>query len=134
MPGRFGFGKTEKLKRRKDIEDLFLNGKKFGVYPLRVIYKVLPMEKGSPVKVGVSVSKKYFKKAVHRNRIKRLLREAYRLQKEPLVNTLKEQQKGIVVFFIYNQKELPGFTPIREAIQKSLDQLLKRSIQDEAGI
>ncbi|MGE5519593.1 MAG: ribonuclease P protein component [Candidatus Dadabacteria bacterium] len=133
MAGRFGFGKAEKLKSRKQIEEIFLSGKNFGSYPLRVIYKVVPQENGVPVKVGVSVSKRYFKKAVHRNRIKRLMREAYRLQKEELVNSLREQQKGLVVFFIYNHKELPNFSTLKEAMAKSLDQLQKRSNEDEPG-
>lgn len=61
------------------------------------------------------------------------MREAYRLQKEELVNSLREQQKGLVVFFIYNHKELPNFSTLKEAMAKSLDQLQKRSNEDEPG-
>ena len=76
------YPKTEKLKSKTTIDLLFSQGKSVSKYPLRLVYVPINLEKEELIKIGVSVSKKYFKKAVHRNRIKRLLREAYRLNKE----------------------------------------------------
>ena len=73
----FGFPSSEKLKAKKDIDRLFKEGKWITTGNLRIIW----LASESETKVGVSVSKRYFKKAVHRNRVKRLLREAYRLNK-----------------------------------------------------
>lgn len=79
-----GYTKSQKLKAKKDIDALFKDGKWVTQGNLRLIYK--PSE--HPSKLGVSVSKRYFKKAVYRNRVKRLLREAYRLNKPALENRL----------------------------------------------
>lgn len=75
----YGYPKHEKLKQNKDISLLFEKGKWKTCGNLRIIF-LAQSEIPSP-KIGVSVSKRYFKKAVDRNRIKRLLREAYRLNK-----------------------------------------------------
>ncbi len=72
-----------------------------------------------------SVSSKNFKKAVDRNRIKRLMREAYRLQKALLSESLEENQKNLVVFIIYNGNTLPEFDDISEKMGEALKQLLK---------
>ncbi|WP_339756655.1 ribonuclease P protein component [uncultured Winogradskyella sp.] len=77
----FKYGKKDKLKSKKDIELLFTEGKAVTVYPLRLIYLKTEFDDGSILKTGVSVSKRLHKTAVARNRIKRLLREAYRLNK-----------------------------------------------------
>ena len=78
MVKRFGLGKSERLKSRKQIEELFLSGNNFSQFPIRVSYQFEASEKPT-FQIGVSASKKYFKKAVDRNRIKRLLRETYRI-------------------------------------------------------
>lgn len=121
---RFGFGRKEKLKSRKTIEELFLNGKNFSVFPLRVTYQFLPSEE-STIQVGVTAGKKYFKKAVDRNRIKRLIREAYRLQKNELTEAVKQKgQKGFV-FFMYTDKTIASFSAIKETMNTCLRRLKK---------
>jgi ribonuclease P protein component len=112
---RYGFGRKEKLKSRKQIEELFLNGKNFSVYPLRVTYQFLPSEE-TVVQVGVTAGKKYFKRAVDRNRIKRLIREAYRLQKNDLVETLKQKRQKGFLFFVYTDKTIASFSVITGAM------------------
>ena len=124
MTKRFGFPKTERLKSRKQIDNLFATGKAFSVFPIRAIYQFTPAEKGS-LQVGVTASKKYFKKAVDRNRLKRLLREAYRLQKEELVLLTKEQQKAGNLFFIYTDKTIADFETVKAAMAKCLQRLSK---------
>lgn len=125
MPARrFGFGRKEKLKSRKQIEELFLKGKNFSVFPLRVTYQFLPSEE-AVAQVGVTAGKKYFKRAVDRNRIKRLIREAYRLQKSDLTEALKQRgQKGFF-FFMYTDKTITSFSVIKEAMNKALKRLEK---------
>jgi ribonuclease P protein component len=109
----FSFGKKERLKSRKAIEALFVDGKKFALPPLRVIYRFIQadastMEKGI-IKVGVSASSRNFKKAVTRNRIKRLLRESYRLQKTSLQQQLLKNHRLLELFIIYTGKDVPVY-------------------------
>lgn len=127
---RFGFGKNEKLKSRKRIEELFLNGKNFSVFPLRVTYQFSPSEE-TAVQVGVTAGKRYFKKAVDRNRIKRLIREAYRLQKHELAEVLKQKQQRCSLFFMYVDKTIPSFPVVKDAMNKCLKRLEKLTPQNE---
>ena len=127
---RFGFGRKEKLKSRKQIEDLFLNGKNFSAFPLRVTYQFLPANECG-LQVGVTAGKKYFKKAVDRNRIKRLIREAYRLQKSSLADMVKQTgQKGFL-FFVYTDKTIASFVVIKEAMNKALNRLEKIAANED---
>jgi len=121
---RFGFGKKEKLKSRKQIEELFLNGKNFAAFPLRITYQFIPSEESS-LQVGVTAGKKYFKKAVDRNRIKRLVREAYRLQKNDLAEILKQKKLKGSLFFVYTDKTISSFSTVKEAMNKALKRLEK---------
>ena len=129
MPKRFGFAKTEHLKSRKQIDELFAKGKAFSVFPVRAIYQFSFSEEPG-LQIGVTASKKHFKKAVERNRIKRLLREAYRLQKEELALQIKASQKAGNVFFIYTDKAISDFETIKLAMYKCL-QRLNKIIQSE---
>lgn len=124
MAKRFGFGRKEKLKSRKQIEELFLNGKSFSMFPLRVTYRFIPSDETS-VQVGVTAGKRFFKKAVDRNRIKRLIREAYRLQKSDLAESLKQKGQKAFLFFMYTDKTIASFLTIKEAMNKALKRLEK---------
>jgi len=109
-------GKHERLKSRKQIEFLFQQGQRFAAPPFRVFYvikkKELKEATGSLLQFGVGASSRFFKKAVDRNRIKRLGREAWRLQKRELLQVLEEQNKQLDVFFIYTGKELPAYAEV----------------------
>jgi ribonuclease P protein component len=119
---QFTLGKNERLKSRKRIEQLFSTGKAFTLFPFRIFY--LPGQPADPVlQFGAAVSTKNFKKAVDRNRIKRLLREAWRLQKNSLQLALKEQNTPLSVFLIYTAKELPDYKVVFEKTGKIIDKL-----------
>lgn len=101
MPQTYPTG--HKLKQKKDIALLFEKGKWRSCGNLRVIF--LRSEAIEERKIGVSVSKKYFKKAVDRNRIKRLLRESYRLNQELYQQNFGEQSMAM---FFYVSPKLPA--------------------------
>jgi len=84
------YPKSEKLKSRNTIDLMFKNGKSVSKYPLRLVFIKGNVDEGQLLKMGVSVSKKYFKKAVDRNYFKRVLRETYRLNKHLLIEGLQE--------------------------------------------
>ncbi len=91
------YPKSEKLKSRSTIDLLFTNGKSAAKYPLRLVY--VPMANETEmIKMGVSVSKKYFKKAVDRNYYKRLLRECYRHNKQLLIENLREPHAFMLLY------------------------------------
>ncbi|HEX7847066.1 MAG TPA: ribonuclease P protein component [Chitinophagaceae bacterium] len=129
MAKQFTLGKKERLKSRKAIEQLFKEGKSFVVAPFRVYFLVNSqwsiVNEGSPLQFGVGVSSRHFKKAVDRNRIKRLTREAYRLQKIALQQYLKEKQQGLDLFIIYTGKELPDHELVMGKLDVILNKLLK---------
>lgn len=120
MARQFTLGKNERLKSRKQIEYLFSEGKKFTLAPFRIHYSLNKSETAS-LQFGAGASSRTFKKAADRNRIKRLMREAYRLQKETLQQKLKEQSSQLSVFFIYTGKELPGYKEVYDKTREILD-------------
>jgi ribonuclease P protein component len=99
---------------------LFKEGKSFSLFPFRIYYissKVLTIDHPPfTLQFGVGASSKNFKKAVDRNRIKRLTRESYRLQKSNLQNLLKEKNQQFHLFVIYTSKELPEHKIVNEKI------------------
>ena len=121
---RYTFKKDEKLKSRKTIEQLFKEGKSFSNFPFRVLW-MFNESPASLLQTGFAVSSKNFKKAVDRNRIKRLMREAYRLQKNDLHHQLTVKQKQLSVFFIYVGNELPEYAFIFEKTGHALNRLIK---------
>lgn len=126
MAKQFTLSKDERLKSRKQIELLFTAGKKFAMSPLRIFYIVNDAQTvtgTNPLLFGVAASSRVFKKAVDRNRIKRLIREAYRLQKNDLLHQLKEQNKQLNVFFIYTGKDLPVYKDVFEKTGQALQKL-----------
>lgn len=127
MSQRFTLGKDERLKRRKIIEQLFNKGKNINVFPFRVHY--MPGNISSPVQAGFTVSSRHFKKAVDRNRIKRLMREAWRLQKNTLQEKLSAAHKHLVVFLVYTGKDILPWETANEKIAVILNKLT--SIADE---
>lgn len=126
MPGAT-LHKKERLKSRKEIDHLFKEGKSFPLAPFRVYYSIRPaatVKEAIALQAGVGVSSRNFKKAVDRNRIKRLTREAYRLQKQPLLEALATTGKELRLFIIYTGRELPSFDVVKEKMAIILKRII----------
>ena len=123
---KYTLPKNEKLKSLKLIQQIFQERMSVKAYPFVAVYKQIERQE-SPVLFGVSVSKKAFKKAVDRNRIKRLTREAYRTQKE-LLAELDDSDFTIAVMFIFVGKEMPDFDLIRKGVNKTMIRLINKVI------
>ena len=121
---QFSYNKKEKLKSRKQLEQLFTAGTTFTIFPVKVIYKEVEVQ-DSVLKTGVGASRKNFKRAVERNRIKRLLREAYRTEKPRLLNYLQQNKKQIALFFLYVEKSLPDYNLLKQKMQQAIEKLIK---------
>ena len=108
---QFTYPKHEKLKSKTSIDLLFSEGNSVSKFPLRLVYVENTEENSELIKMGVSVSKKYFKKAVDRNYYKRVLRETYRLNKHLLIDNL---EKPYAFMFFYQTKERLSYQEIEE--------------------
>ena len=126
----FKLSKWERICGRTLLEKLFTGGKSksFSVFPLRVVYLLTDQPDGdlqheAPVKMMVSVSKRHFKRAVKRNRVKRQVREAYRLNKEIVVSSMKDSpNRRLLLGFIWMSDELHD----TDTVARSMQILLKR--------
>jgi len=124
---RYTFSKNERLKSKQIISLLFTEGKQIKAYPLRVFYKeITEQDPNSTSKVAFTVSKKKFKRTVDRNRIKRLMREAFRLEKHQIYHPLRDfNRKYLALVVIYVGQNMPSYQTIHEATKKILDRLIK---------
>lgn len=119
----FSFSKKDKLKSKTDIDLLFSKGSSVKKYPIRIIYYLEESDQ-TIKKVGVSVSKRHFKKAVDRNRIKRLLREAYRLNQQLIPCP---ENKKLILMILYQNHKKPNFHLVQTKTIEAL-QLLYQNI------
>jgi ribonuclease P protein component len=124
---KYTLGKEERLKSRKLIERLYEEKNSVKAFPLRMIYLQTKHTSDFPAQVGVSVSKRNFKLAVDRNRIKRLMRESYRLQKEIVYDNL---DKPYVFMISYLGKQECTY----DEMFLKMEKLLKRFIEEIKNI
>jgi ribonuclease P protein component len=115
----FKFTKKDKLKSKKQIEHLFENGQSIMAYPLLLKYMEREFQDSVITKTAVSVSKKKFNKAVDRIKIKRLIREVYRLNKPIYFNNLTTQY-ALMILYIGDEK------PIYANLNDSMKELLEK--------
>jgi len=133
----FRLTKKERISSKKEIDLLFAEGNSFIVYPLRVVYIERNCEEisdKSAVSIMVSIPKKKFKRAVKRNRLKRLIKESYRLNKSDFIEKMVYHypppegagggsSKHISIAFLYLSNEEKPFTEIDSAVRKALETL-----------
>jgi ribonuclease P protein component len=124
-PLGFTFRKSERLCSKKAFDLLFLEGKSIFSYPVKFVYSIDGNQEESKVLVAFGVSKKNFKKAVKRNKIKRTLREAYRNHK-----FIASSGKVINIMLIYTSREILTFRAIEAAVIKGLKELTNRVEKD----
>jgi len=110
----FSLQKKERLKSKKHIEKLFAEGKHISNFPLRLVYLNTAFADLVSLKVMVIAPKKNFKSAINRNRIKRLLREAYRLNKHYVFNNI---EGNYALAILYLGKEMPDYKIVNDKMQ-----------------
>jgi ribonuclease P protein component len=121
------FRKEEKLCSKKLMGELFLSGNNLLCYPLRIVwktYEVLPSD--SPSQVGFSVPKRLFRHASDRNRLKRLLRESYRLQKHILYDALSHSGTRMALMFVYIATEQLPYSKLEPAVSKAIQKIINQ--------
>ncbi len=117
------FPRHEKLKSATLINRLFEEGNHLTVFPLRLQYLETALPAKVPVQAGVTVSKRKFKNAVHRNRVKRLMRESYRKQKQLIFNN---SEQTFAFLFIYLGKEIPSQADMDRSMRLLIDKFIAR--------
>ena len=116
--------KSERLDKKKVIEKMFAGGSRsFSVFPLRVVYLE---ELEAPVSILVSVSKRRCKRAVKRNRVKRQIRETYRMNKHGLLAVLTEKKCRLAVAFIYLSDQLVDSSVIEDRMKTALARIAEK--------
>lgn len=127
MKPRKKISKAERLKSRKAINQLFSGqSPSFAQYPVRLIYRQNQEVAETPVRMTVSVPKRKFRKAVDRNRIRRQVREAWRLNKHRLYSRLPADKGGFDLIILYIAKEQLPYAQIEQAVQVMIRRFLKK--------
>ncbi|RZN83897.1 MAG: ribonuclease P protein component [Winogradskyella sp.] len=124
----FSYSKKDKLKSKKLIEQLFSEGKAISAFPLRLVYLKTMFDDDSVLKTGVSVSKRLHKNAVDRNKIKRLMREAYRLNKPKYFN---KSSTSYAFMILYISKDKITFEELDTKTNLLFQKFLKHTPKDE---
>ena len=133
MPKVFTYQKLDKLKSRKQTQFLFSKGQAITVFPIRLVYTIEIIDNttstthsSSLLQAGVGAPSNSFKKAVLRNRVKRLLREAYRLEKPSFVNQAALENKKVNLFFLYTDTLVLTQAEIQAKVKEALALLLTK--------
>jgi ribonuclease P protein component len=133
LPSVFTYQKTDKLKSRKQTQHLFSTGQAINVFPIRLIYTIEPIESTaanlsltSVLQAGVGAPSRTFRKAVQRNRVKRLLREAYRLEKPNFISQAALDNKRVNLFFLYTDALVLTQVDIQGKLKEALSILVTK--------
>jgi ribonuclease P protein component len=133
LPTVFTYQKKDKLKSRKQTQHLFSTGQAINVFPIRLIYTIEPMVSNaespsatSVLQAGVGAPSRTFRKAVQRNRVKRLLREAYRLEKPNFISQAALDNKRVNLFFLYTDALVLTQVEIQGKLKEALSILVSK--------
>ncbi|MCA1757359.1 MAG: ribonuclease P protein component [Bacteroidales bacterium] len=133
---RFTFGKNDRLKGVKSVALLFGDGKTFFSYPFRIVWNFTLAHPEIASRTGISVPKREFKRAVDRNRIKRIFRESWRHRKKRLDVLISEHNKEIDIMFIYTGREIPSLSSMDGYIDKAMAKfslILKPELKEDGN-
>ena len=123
---RFTLNKNQRLKKRSDINNLFLQRRQISKFPLKCYWALVKLDQSSsPMLFSVSVPKRNFKKAPDRNLIKRRIREAYRLNQHLLIKLIPANHQ-LHLMFVFNDKTIAPYLEIEIAIISILSRLGKK--------
>ena len=131
MSADHSFPKSEHLCGEIRVNKLFAEGKAFIVYPLRVVYAFREVNEVAPARILFSVPKKKFKRAVKRNRLKRLMRESYRLNKNLIITVLKEKNLSAEIAIAYLSPEMIELDEMQDKMKQILNRIAARLIEKE---
>lgn len=128
-PASRSLGKEERLSREVLLDKLFSEGKSVSQNGFTLVYLECTLPTFYPAQAAFSVPKKYFKHATDRNRVKRLLREAYRHEKQALYMLLATAHKQLALMWIYKGKEVPAHAVVQKNVSELLVKLRARVIR-----
>jgi len=123
---KYTLPRRKSLKSKKLIDDLFVKGKSLVAHPLRLVYLPVDFSQDEIYLVTFSVSKRKIKRAVDRNRIKRLMRESFRF----LQYEINLPEKTIMMW-IYTGKELPDSQTVKQRMIEIIKLYNKKATQNE---
>lgn len=134
MSNRSTFKKSERVCSHNECNALFGNSLSLFCFPYKVVYRFTD-NPDSTVRLLVSVPKRSHKRAVHRNKLKRRTREAFRLNKGIYYNINTAESKGVDIALIYVSKKQESYEVISESVKKILEKvaILTRESADTAG-
>lgn len=119
------FGKAYKLCSKIQIDAIFEDKKTIKTFPFVLYYKEIDTTYDVPFKIVISAPKRNHRKAVHRNRVKRIIKEVLRKNKADLESFLLQSDKKLALFLIYTSKDLPAY----DLLEKKIIVLLNRLIE-----
>ncbi len=122
----FKFSKKERICKQNDFQYAFSKGEMIKHFPFRCIYIIRPSDK-LQIKIGISVPKKTIKLAIERNRIKRLIREAYRVNKHLLHDYFQQQSIELLIIFVYIYKNKYSFNEMNKQVNALLNKIIARN-------
>lgn len=135
MPKVFTYKKQDKLKSRKQTQHLFSKGQSINAFPVKLIFTLETslaiasneaLDQPAVIQAGVGAPSRVFRKAVQRNRVKRLLREAYRLERPNFINQVSLVNKRLNLFFLYTDTMVLTQLEIQNKVKEALAALVKK--------
>ncbi|MBQ8270871.1 MAG: ribonuclease P protein component [Bacteroidaceae bacterium] len=125
---KHGFPLKEHLKSKSVIDKLYATGASVTAYPLRAVFiEIMPEAQEVAATILISVAKKRFRHAVDRNLLKRRIREAYRLNKEPFINYLNEHNKKMAVAILYIDTKHSSTDFLKKKMTKLLNSIMEKN-------